>query len=120
MGRSPAVVVAVHTGLDHGAQVALRWEQVDFQARIVHAERREGRRDGITPVTVAINDELLAVLRALPSRLTSPYVFPSADGAGPLEGREFDRQVFRPALRRANIRDFRCKDLRQLSPRGWA
>ena len=77
----PKIVVAMHIGLDRGAQFALRWEQLDFQTRIIHAERRKGRRDGITPVTVAINDELLAVLRALPSRLNSPWVFPTRTAA---------------------------------------
>ena len=57
----------------------------------------------MTPVTVAINDELLAALRSLPSRLTSPYVFPNEDGTGALDGREFDRLVFQPALLRAGI-----------------
>ena len=45
-------------------------------------------------------------------RLTSPWVFPSADASLPLDGREYDRLVFRPALRHAKIRDFRFKDLR--------
>jgi hypothetical protein len=99
----PKIVVAMHSGLDRGAEFALRWEQLDFQTRIIHAERRKGRRDGITPVTVAINDELLAVLRALPSRLNSSWVFPNADGSGPLDGDEFDRRVFQPALVRAGI-----------------
>jgi integrase len=99
----PKVVVGMHTGLDRGAQFALRWEQVDLQARIIHAERRKGRRDGTTSVTVAINDELLALLRALPSRLTSPWVFPNADGTRPLDGDEFDGCVFQPALVRAGI-----------------
>jgi len=39
-------------------------------------------------------------------------VFPNSDGSGPLDGREFDRLVFRPALKRAGIREFRWKDLR--------
>ena len=72
----PKVVVGMHTGLGRGAQSALRWEQVDLQAHIIHAERRKGRRDGTTSVTVAINDELLAVLRALPSRLNQPVGLP--------------------------------------------
>jgi len=108
----PKLLVAMHTGLDRGAQLSLRWEQVDFQARLIHAERRKGRRDGVTPVTIAINAELLATLRALPSRLTSPYVFPNAEGTGPLDGPTFDRLVFRPARRRAGLRDLRWKDLR--------
>ena len=55
-----------------------------------------------------------AVLRTLPSRLASEWVFPNAAGTGPLDGRAFDRLVFRPALKRAGIRDLRWKDLRHL------
>ena len=37
------------------------------------------------------------------SRLTSSYVFPDSDSTGPLDGKEFDRCVFQPALMRAGI-----------------
>lgn len=39
-------------------------------------------------------------------------MFPRATGDGPTDGRDFDRLVFRPALRRARIDNFRWKDLR--------
>ena len=108
----PKVLVAMHTGLDRGAQFSLRWSQVDLQTRTIQAERRKGRREGAVPVVIPINDELLAVLRALPSRLVSDYVFPNASNTSSSDGREFDRLIFRPALRRAGIKDFRWKDLR--------
>src|SRR5439155_15896102 len=57
-------------------------------------------------------DDLLATLRALPSRGRSDWVFPNADSTGPLDGRAFDRLLFRPALKRAGITGFRWKDLR--------
>jgi integrase len=91
---------------------ALPWRAVDLTQRVIHAERRKGRRGNAIAVTVPINGTLLAVLQALPSRLTSPWVFPNLDATEPLDGREYDRLVFRPALRRAKIRDFRFKDLR--------
>src|SRR5262245_59252522 len=53
-----------------------------------------------------------AVLRALPSRLKSRWVFPNTLGTGPEDGKHFVRRVFTPALRRAKITDFRWKDLR--------
>jgi integrase len=59
------VLVAMHTGLDRGAQFSLRWSQVDLQTRTIQAERRKRRREGAVPVVIPINDELLAVLRAL-------------------------------------------------------
>jgi integrase len=107
------VLVALHTGLDRGEQLGLRWgAQVDFTTRTIHAERRKGRRAGPIPVIIPINDELLAVLRTLPSRGRSRWLFPNPENTGPMDGRAFDRLVFRPALARAGIRDFRWKDLR--------
>lgn len=107
-----AVRVAIHTGLDRGAQFGLRWCDVDLVTRTIHTVRRKGRRKGATPVNVRINDELLAILQALPSRCTSEWVFPDLEGASPIDGREFDRLMFRPALARAGVRGFRWKDLR--------
>ena len=63
-------------------------------------------------MVVPINTDLLTILRALPSRLASPWVFPNAIGTGSICGREFDRLVFRPALRQAGLTGFRWKDLR--------
>lgn len=107
-----AVRVAIHTGLDRAAQFGLRWSDVDLVTRTIHTVRRKGRRKGATPVNVRINDELLGIFQALPSRCTSEWVFPDSSGTAPLDGREFDRLVFRPALERAEVRGFRWKDLR--------
>jgi hypothetical protein len=63
-------------------------------------------------VVVPINDELLAVLRRLPSRLSSEWVFPNASGTRPLDGPAFDRLVFRSALQAARITGLRWKRLR--------
>jgi integrase len=72
----------------------------------------KGRRRGWVPVSIPVNEELLAVLRNLPSRLTGPWVFPNATDSGPLDGDAFDRLVFRPALARAGITGLCWKDLR--------
>jgi Phage integrase family len=61
---------------------------------------------------VPMNDEPRAILRALPSRLRSPWVFPSASGTTALNSQNFINRVFRPALRRARISDFSWHDLR--------
>jgi integrase len=107
-----AVRVAIHTGLDRGAQFGLRWSDVDVVTRTIHTVRRKGRRKGATPVNVRINDELLGILQTLPSRCVSEWVFPDASGTAAMDGREFDRLVFRPALVRAGVAGFRWKDLR--------
>src|SRR4030095_5841686 len=59
-----------------------------------------------------MSDDLVAVLRALPSLLKSPWVCPNTLGTGPEDGKHFVGRVFTPALRKAKIEDFRWKDLR--------
>src|SRR5262249_42943574 len=61
---------------------------------------------------VPMNDTVRDVLRALPSRLKSPWVFPSATGETKLDARNYMNRVFDPALEDAGITDFRWHDLR--------
>ena len=49
-----AILVAIHTGLDRGAQFGLRWNDVDLATRRIHAVRRKGRRKGAAAVRVPI------------------------------------------------------------------
>jgi len=109
----PKVQVAMLTGLDLGVQFGLRWaEDVNFEARTIRGWRRKGRRRELKPYYVPIGDDLAAVLRALPSRLKSPWVFPNTIGTGPEDGKHFVGRVFTPALRKAKIANFRWKDMR--------
>jgi hypothetical protein len=59
-----------------------------------------------------MNDELRAILRAIPSRLRSEWVFPSETGETPLNAKNYLHRVFEPALRRIKIENFRWHDLR--------
>ena len=59
-----------------------------------------------------MNDTVRELLRSLPSRLKSPWVFPSATGETPLEAGNYINRVFEPALKRAAIENFRWHDLR--------
>jgi integrase len=107
------VQVAMLTRLDLAIQFGLRWaEDVNFEACTVRGWRRKGRRRERAPYYVPMSDDLAAVLRALPSRLKSPWVFPNMMGTGPEDGKHFVGRVFTPALRKAKIHDFRWKDLR--------
>jgi site-specific recombinase XerD len=54
----------------------------------------------------------VAILRALPSRCQSDWVFPSQTGITPVHVSNFLHRVFIPAVRRAGIANFRWHDLR--------
>jgi site-specific recombinase XerD len=104
----PKVAVAVHTGLRQAEQFHLEWEYVDFTTGLLTVPRSkhgEARR-------VPMNETVREILRALPSRLKSPYVFPSDAGLTPLDARNYVRRVFLPALKRARIEGLRWHDLR--------
>src|SRR5262249_22569750 len=95
-------VVALHTGLRRGEQFRLRWSEHVFTTGIVTvADSKSGE-----PRHVPMNDTVRAVLRALPSRLKSAWVFPSETGETPLDAQNFVNRVFLPALRRAKNREF--------------
>jgi site-specific recombinase XerD len=96
----PKVAVALHTGFRQANEFRLRWTDVNFARGFVSAHHTKSGEDYHVPM----NDELRAVLRALPSRLTSPWVFPSETGETPLDPKNFINRVFSPALERAGIR----------------
>jgi integrase len=118
----PKVLVAIHAGLDRGAQFGLPWSDVDLTTR-THPERRKGRRSGPVPVITPINDDLLTVLRALPSRGRSAWLFPNDpndDTAGPLDGADFDRLVWQPALVRAGLTQvIETRETKQVRAQFW-
>jgi integrase len=74
------IAIALHTGLRRSEQFNLRWEHVDFANGILTVPRSKhgGAR------RVPMNDTVRDLLRALPSRLKSAYVFPSAAGEAAL------------------------------------
>jgi integrase len=105
----PKVAVGLHSGFRRMNCFRLRWaEDVNFDAGTLRAHQPKGGTDYHVPM----NDELREILRTLPSRLRSPWVFPSEGGTRPLDSQNFINRVFRPALRRAKITNFSWHDLR--------
>src|SRR5437016_444227 len=102
------VEVALNMGLRRGEQFRLRWEHVDFATGIITVPRSKSGETRRIPM----NDAVREVLRALPSRLKSPWVFPSKTGKTPLDPKNFMSRVFGPALREAGIENLHWHDLR--------
>ncbi|MFQ5842626.1 MAG: tyrosine-type recombinase/integrase [Thermodesulfobacteriota bacterium] len=102
------VEIAYNTGLRRGEQFNLRWPDVNFHSRTITIPNpKSGERE-----YVKMNDRVMEILRNLPSRLKSEWVFPSETGDTPLNANNFINRVFGPALKEAKITDFRWHDLR--------
>jgi len=104
----PWVEVALHTGMRRGEQFNLRWENVNFQTRTLTIPRSKHGEVRHIPM----NDHVVEILRAMPSRLSSAWVFASANNQTPMDARNFARRVFAPAVKEAGIENFRWHDLR--------
>ena len=95
----PTVAVALHTGLRRGAiRPSLgAYRLRDWRPDDPALEAGQG-------AAVPMNDTVREVLRTLPSRLKSPWVFPSAIGDTPRDAQNFYNRVFVPALAKARHR----------------
>jgi site-specific recombinase XerD len=105
----PKVAVALCAGFRRSNCFRLQWaDDVNFDSGSLRAHQPKGGTDYHVPM----NADLRAILRALPSRLRSPWVFPSDTGDTPLDSQNFINRIFRPALRCARITNFSWHDLR--------
>ena len=102
----PIVILAIYTGMRKGEILGLEWQDIDFDAGIIHIERTihrgvedttkgGGRRD------VPMSAEVRTALELLPKK--HERVFPDVI--------EF-KNAFRNACDRAGIKNFRFHDLR--------
>jgi integrase len=114
--------LAAATGLRRGELFALRWSDVDFEARTIHVhasnyaarisdETKTEAGDRRVPLFPSIRQVLLE--RKARSRFSQPddFLFPSVVGT-PQDPGNFVRREFRPALRAAGLEGFRWHDLR--------
>ena len=103
----PAVVLAIQTGLRASEQFGLRWEHIDFLNGVItiprskHGEKRH----------VPMNARVKQILRDMPSRLKSPWVFPGVGDEHYSICHLRDR-VWRPTRKKAGLEDVRWHDLR--------
>jgi site-specific recombinase XerD len=103
----PLVGFAIATGLRQSEQLGLRWRDVDLKNRVLTIPR--SKHGGVRHVP--LNDTALSILRALPRRLRSEYVFTTTRGTR-LNPANILHRIFAPALEGAGIADFRWHDLR--------
>lgn len=104
----PQVEIALHTGMRRGEMFNLRWADVDFPNQTITVSQSKSGEMRHIPM----NDLVLDVLRRLPSRLKSEWVFPSATGTTPMDGNNFTKRIFNPGVKKAGIENSRWHDLR--------
>jgi hypothetical protein len=82
----PTVAVALYAGFRRSNCFRLQWaDDVNFDSGSLRAHQPKDGAD----YHVLMNADLRAILRALPSRLRSPWVFPSDTGDTPLDSQNF-------------------------------
>jgi integrase len=98
------VEIALNTGLRKGELLSLRWEDVDLRNQMIRVERSKNgeRRD------VPMTRRVIEILKALPRRLDSPYLFANPDGTAP----ESVSTAWYNALDRSGVENFHFHDLR--------
>jgi integrase len=104
--RMRAIIeLAYWTAMRKGEILGLRWEQVDFQNKVINLQaadtKTQEKRE--VPLTKALID----LLRRTPTTLGCPYVF-THKGKRILDV----KTAFLKAVRKAGIKDFRFHDLR--------
>jgi len=109
-GSWPLVEIALHTGMRKGEQFNLRWTDINFLTEIITIPQTKSKSGEMRHITM--NDKVVEILRNLSSRLKNEWVFPSSTGITPLDGNNFTKGVFVPAVREAKIENFKWHDLR--------
>lgn len=106
----PIATLAVYTGMRAGEIVALKWEDVDLERKLIKvAKSGLGNTKSRKIRYVPINSKLLRVFKALAKRKKGDLVFP--DSKGKMRGIDF-RWEMRRAAYDAELKTIRMHDLR--------
>lgn len=114
----PLVITALHTGLRKGELLHLKWEDVDIHTGTLTVTRSKNGEARRVPMNSVVKDTLLNVRREQiqaarakaegTREILSPFVFCTTGGSF---WHHLNRKWY-PALRRAELLDFRFHDLR--------
>lgn len=105
----PFIAVGLNTGMRLGELTALEWKDIDFKRGILRVDNKKDHHTKNYQVrAIPMNETLVAVLRKMPRRLGSSYVFQRKDGS------KFHkmRTGFGNAVKRSGIPHVRFHDLR--------
>src|SRR6266436_6610031 len=99
----PMILVAFRHGLRAAELCDLRWDQVEFNAAVLHVRRVKG---GIVSTHSVLGDALRALRRLQRESVPSPFVFVSERGT-PFTTAGFARMIERAAASR-RVRQRNC------------
>jgi len=102
----PIVMINMNTGLRRGEVVNLQRKNIDKKNRLITVEITKNNERK----TVPMNKTVFEVIKSLPARLDTPYLFADERGE-PVSGNKVS-MAFRRACKNAGIDDFRLHDLR--------
>jgi len=105
----PFVFTALNSGMRLGEITSLEWKDLDFKRRMIRVDNKEDHHTkNYQPRTIPMSEPLVEVLRKIPRRLDSPYVFQRKGG----EKFQKMRTGFENAVKRAGIPRVKFHDLR--------
>lgn len=97
------VTVALHTGLRRGNILELRWEQINFDYKMVEVLKNKGNKK----IQIPLSDTLCEVFSKI--RREEGYIFINPETGLPYKD---IKKAFNTAKEKAGIKDFRFHDLR--------
>lgn len=97
------VTVALHTGLRRGNILELRWEQINFDYKMIEVLKNKGNKKIQIPLSETLYEEFSKI------RQNEGYVFVNPETGLPYQD---IKKAFNTAKEKAGIKDFRFHDLR--------
>ena len=105
----PVVIFALNTGLRAGEIFSLRWEDVDFENRLITVRSSKTKKKRLIPM----NGTVFSLLREMEKdKKEHGYIFTNRFGLPYRYEDKTYRRVFKTACERAGIKNFRFHDLR--------
>ncbi|MBI4456709.1 MAG: site-specific integrase [Acidobacteria bacterium] len=102
----PIVLIDMNSGMRRGEILGLQRQNINKKTRLIILEKTKNNQRRVIPM----NQTVYSVLKSLPPRLDTTYLFADADSE-PLEGHRVS-VAFKRACKKAKIEDFRLHDLR--------
>jgi integrase len=100
-----ALKLLLLTGLRRNEVIKARWDQVDLDARLLYLPKTKAGK----PRYAVLNSVACELVKNLPSRGASPWLFPARSGDKPIEN---PKSTLLRVLERAGIDPMRTHDLR--------